>query len=186
MWQNWKWNNWRVRLLLSRLEREAQTIEAMIKLFCRLHNHVPDQSTSGDSSPQTALCSDCYSLLTYALKRLQCCPFGEEKPACSKCKVHCYKPEMREEVRKVMRWSGPRMLFHHPIMTFWHFVDKFRSPSKSKKSWEFVAKNECMLFNNLLCGLALCLALFPSPIGRGTCRVLSFFTSRVKADKAGF
>ena len=38
----------------------------------------------------------------------------ETKTFCSNCRVHCYRSEMREEIRKVMRFSGPRMFFYHP------------------------------------------------------------------------
>ena len=38
----------------------------------------------------------------------------ETKTFCSNCRVHCYRSEMREEIRKVMRFSGPRMIFYHP------------------------------------------------------------------------
>ena len=30
------------------------------------------------------------------------------------------KPEMREKIRQVMRYSGPRMIFHHPIAALRH------------------------------------------------------------------
>ena len=35
----------------------------------------------------------------------------ETKTFCSNCRAHCYRLEMREEIRKVMRFSGPRMIF---------------------------------------------------------------------------
>jgi hypothetical protein len=47
----------------------------------------------------------------------------ESKTFCSNCKVHCYKPEMREKIREVMRFSGPRMIFHHPITAIRHVME---------------------------------------------------------------
>ena len=38
----------------------------------------------------------------------------ETKTFCSNCRAHCYRSEMREEIRKVMHFSGPRMIFYHP------------------------------------------------------------------------
>ena len=35
----------------------------------------------------------------------------EQKTFCANCKVHCYKPEMREQIRKVMRFSGTEDYF---------------------------------------------------------------------------
>ena len=47
---------------------------------------------------------------------------GQLCPDCA-AKTHCYKPEMRARIRDVMRWSGPRMLFHHPVMAVRHLVE---------------------------------------------------------------
>lgn len=68
------------------------------------------------------VCQACRELLDYASQRLEKCPFGEEKPKCSQCTVHCYKPDMRERVREVMRFAGPRMLTRHPVMAIQHLV----------------------------------------------------------------
>ncbi len=27
---------------------------------------------------------------------------------CSNCRVHCYSPDMRQQIKKVMRFSGPQ------------------------------------------------------------------------------
>ena len=44
------------------------------------------------------------------------------KTFCSACKVHCYQPEMREKIRTVMRWAGPRMLPVHPVLSIKHVI----------------------------------------------------------------
>ena len=59
-------------------------------------------------------------------KRLDKCVFGEEKPACKQCPVHCYQPAKREEMKQIMRWAGPRMLWRHPILTVRHLIDDKR------------------------------------------------------------
>jgi len=100
----------------KRLEREKKTITAMIELYCYdLHK------------PASGLCLDCADLLVYAEKRLSNCPYGITKPTCAKCITHCYKPFMRGQIQKVMRYAGPRMLKRHPFLTFWHIVDGLRS-----------------------------------------------------------
>ncbi|MDH4100564.1 MAG: nitrous oxide-stimulated promoter family protein [Nitrospirota bacterium] len=96
----------------DRLNRERKTIKAMIALYCRAHHQ-----------PTADLCDQCRNLFDYAMQRIDKCPFRDDKPTCEKCPVHCYKPAMREEVHKVMRYSGPRMLLHHPIMVLMHYVD---------------------------------------------------------------
>jgi len=99
----------------ARLESERKTIEAMIGIYCRARHR-----------PKNGLCPECSELLRYASHRLHSCPFQEEKPTCGNCLVHCYKPRMREKVREVMRFSGPRMLFHHPLMALRHLLDSRR------------------------------------------------------------
>ncbi len=92
--------------------RELKTIAAMLRFYCRAH-HVSDE----------ALCPPCRRLLDYAERRLTNCPFGDAKPVCNHCLVHCYSAERREQVRVVMRWAGPRMLRHRPLMAIRHLLD---------------------------------------------------------------
>lgn len=99
----------------KRLNREWKTMEAMIKIHCR------DQHGSS-----TTLCAECQELLDYANVRLERCRFGEEKPTCAQCPVHCYQKARREQVKVVMRYAGPRMVWEHPIMSIRHWLDGFR------------------------------------------------------------
>ena len=71
-------------------------------------------------------CAECESLVAYAGKRLPHCPFGADKPTCNGCPVHCYAPAMRERVREVMRYAGPRMIFRHPWLALRHLFDGLR------------------------------------------------------------
>ncbi|MFX0021469.1 MAG: nitrous oxide-stimulated promoter family protein [Candidatus Hermodarchaeota archaeon] len=98
---------------INRLEKERKTIRTMIRMYCK-NTH----KTKND------FCEDCLELLEYANKRLDYCRFGEIKPTCENCPIHCYNSEMREKVRKVMRYAGPRMIYTHPIMGFRHLFKK--------------------------------------------------------------
>jgi hypothetical protein len=69
------------------------------------------------------LCTDCVELRQYAFARLEKCRYQDDKPTCAKCPVHCYRPEMREKVRVVMRYSGPRMMLRHPVLAIAHIID---------------------------------------------------------------
>lgn len=69
------------------------------------------------------LCISCQELADYSFNRLDRCPFQEGKTTCANCTIHCYKPDMRSRIRAVMRYSGPRMLLFHPILTVWHYLD---------------------------------------------------------------
>ncbi len=97
---------------MSSLQREQKTIAAMIRIFCDAHHRTDGQ----------VLCPACEELLTYAKERLKRCPFGEDKGACSKCRIHCYKPEMRKRVTEVMRYSGPKMITRHPLLAIDHLL----------------------------------------------------------------
>lgn len=95
----------------QRLERERRTLCAMIELYCEGRH-----GTDG-------LCADCEELHSYAMERLTKCPYGAKKPTCADCPIHCYKPVMRERVREVMRYAGPRMLGKHPVLALLHLWD---------------------------------------------------------------
>jgi hypothetical protein len=110
-----------------RRRHEQKTIDAMVRMYCRGHRH---QRPDG-----AAICADCAALREYATRRLERCVFGDAKPACSNCVVHCYRADMRERVREVMRWSGPRMLLRHPVLAVRHLIDERRpAPSLPKRA----------------------------------------------------
>jgi hypothetical protein len=102
----------------DRLERERRTIRLMIELYCQKKH--PGDRAGG------RLCPACQLLVDYAMQRIERCPFKANKPTCAKCTVHCYKPAMREQVRQVMRFSGPRMLIYHPVLAIAHLLDDVR------------------------------------------------------------
>ncbi len=91
--------------------QEKIILKEMICLYCRFKHKKSDKK---------ALCPDCTELLDYALLRTEKCPFMATKSFCSKCKVHCYKVQMREKIRQVMKFSGPRMMFYFPLQAIKH------------------------------------------------------------------
>ena len=93
---------------MARIEEEKRTVELMIRLYCRHHEG------------KDSLCRECQEMLDYAWQRLDRCKFGERKGTCKQCPVHCYRPDMRQRIAKVMRWAGPRMLIYHPMMAMRH------------------------------------------------------------------
>ena len=102
-------------------EKEKEVVTLMIRLYCRKKH-----------GTKTGLCTECADLAEYACKRSDHCPFMESKTFCSNCKVHCYKPDMREKIREVMRFSGPRMMLYHPVMAVKHLVST-KQEAKSLK-----------------------------------------------------
>lgn len=102
--------------LKGRLGREHRTLVCMTQIYCQ-HHH---------GRQGGGLCPDCDSLMQYAEKRLEKCPYGADKPTCANCPIHCYKPAQREEVREIMRFGGPRMTWRHPLRSLTHLYDKLR------------------------------------------------------------
>ena len=107
----------------SKREREKAMVSEMIALYCKKRHH-----THG------MLCPDCAALRDSACQRSDRCPFMETKTFCSNCRVHCYKPEMREKIRAVMRFSGPRMIFHHPILAIRHVIETKKEQKKLEET----------------------------------------------------
>lgn len=107
----------------ARREREKRMVSEMIGLYCK-----EKHGTKGK------LCPECAALDAYARLRAEKCPFMETKTFCSNCKVHCYKPEMRDRIREVMRFSGPRMLFHHPVMAIRHLIESKKEQARLEKT----------------------------------------------------
>ena len=101
---------------VSKIEEEKRVVSIMIDLYCA-KNHASEDS----------LCADCEALLQYAYERLDRCRFGEKKPSCGKCKIHCYKPDMRNRIVSVMRFSGPRMVLTHPILALKHLMSVLKT-----------------------------------------------------------
>ncbi len=100
-----------------RMKREKKTIDVMVQYYCKKKH-----------GTEKVLCPECTEFLTYAMMRLEKCPFQEKKSTCGKCTVHCYRPDMREKAKNVMRYSGPRMLLHHPSLALHHVLDGRREP----------------------------------------------------------
>ena len=112
-----------------RMRREQKTVEAMIGIYCRGRHAIED-----------GLCVECEELAQYSRLRLQKCPFQQEKPTCAKCPIHCYKPDMRDNVRDVMRYAGPRMMVRHPVLAVQHLLDGRRDPPPVPRSGMAQAK----------------------------------------------
>jgi hypothetical protein len=87
-------------------------MSAMVRCYCR-----------GRHVAAGGLCNECRDLLAYATLRLERCRFGVEKPTCAHCPVHCYLPARREQIKRVMRYAGPRMLWRHPLLSLRHWLD---------------------------------------------------------------
>ena len=107
----------------NKREQEKQVVGLMIRLYCRKHH-----------GAHGALCSQCQALADYAAARSDHCPFMETKTFCSNCEVHCYRPDMREQIRGVMRFAGPRMLLYHPVLAVRHLWESRREKKRLEEN----------------------------------------------------
>lgn len=101
--------------LPEKLGLEFKTIKAMVTVYCQKHHGIT-VSISGQKTP----CASCAEFILYANEKLDRCPYGQNKPTCNKCPIHCYKKAQREQARVIMRYAGPRMLLSHPILAIKH------------------------------------------------------------------
>ena len=97
---------------MSKIEKEKDIVKFMIQYYC-IKNH-----------DKKEICMSCIDLIKYAHEKLSICPFGEKKTSCLKCKIHCYSKEKREEIRKVMSYVGPRMIYLMPIQYVKHIFNR--------------------------------------------------------------
>lgn len=104
----------------KRRAREKRTVSQMIALYCA-GNHAADARTERAVCGET-LCPSCAELDAYAALRTERCRKMDVKTSCEECANHCYKPEMRERVRAVMRYAGPRMITAHPVAAIRHLL----------------------------------------------------------------
>lgn len=106
-----------------KIEREKKVSFLMIDLYCRKKH----------KTNKGCVCLECSELKEYVSLRLEKCPFKDNKSFCSNCKIHCYKKDMQERIRKVMRFSGPRMILYHPVLAIKHLVESKKEKKKNDK-----------------------------------------------------
>lgn len=100
---------------MSKVEKDKKTLEFMINIYCEKKHKLGLNK-----------CSKCQELYEYAANRLDKCKFGENKTSCKKCTIHCFHSEKREQIKKVMRFSCPRIIFYRPH----HYIRYIIKPKK--------------------------------------------------------
>ena len=100
-----------------KITQEKATVRVMIALYCRQKHH----------TRKNQLCDECNDLLQYAMQRLTMCRFGEQKTTCELCPKHCYRKDYKLKIKEVMRYAGPRMMLHHPIMAVKHLYKNLKT-----------------------------------------------------------
>ena len=104
-------------------EEEKKMVSKMIAFYCKKKHRT-----------KNGLCSECMQLQEYAKARSEKCPFMENKTFCSNCKVHCYRSDMREKIRKIMKFSAKYMLFINPVKTVSHLIYTVKERLEMRKA----------------------------------------------------
>ncbi|MBN2428015.1 MAG: nitrous oxide-stimulated promoter family protein [Deltaproteobacteria bacterium] len=95
------------------IAKEYLTIAAMIDIYCRkIHGR------------KNSRCPKCLELLDYVEKRLQFCRYAENKPRCRECPTPCFAQPQKALIKKVMKFSGPRLMLYHPFLALRHLGKK--------------------------------------------------------------
>lgn len=105
-------------------QKEIMLVSQMIKLYCH-KNHT---NRNGKE-----LCDECQELIEYARERSEKCRFMKSKTFCSNCKIHCYSPVMRDKIKKVMRYSGPRIIIYHPLLCLRHVITGAKEKRRTRR-----------------------------------------------------
>lgn len=98
-----------------RIATEQRIANTMIDLYCR------------DVHRGETICANCAALKNMVHLKLAHCKFAENKPSCRNCPTHCWSGDKRGQIQVVMRYAGPRMLIHHPILAFVHIMHEYRA-----------------------------------------------------------
>lgn len=110
----------------ARRTEESAMVSQMVALWCRGHHAGTPRAADAPhvrlGLKTVALCPECAELQAYALARIGACPHMETKTFCSACPTHCYRPAMRERIREIMRWAGPRMILYRPVAAIKHAI----------------------------------------------------------------
>lgn len=114
---------------LTRKEiKDLGVLVLFTEVYCRVHHpgmqaHPVRLGTSPGrlNLEKHRYCEACAAFLAYAIQRRIVCPL-DPKPACKHCPVHCYKPDMREKVREVMRFAGPYLMKRGRLDLLWRYL----------------------------------------------------------------
>jgi len=126
----------------AKARSDTRLLGDFTRIYCRgVHAGAPRTALASDGADlgiyghrPPVVCAECAQLLRYAEKRRAYCP-KDPKPFCSYCDTHCYTAEMRERMREVMRYAGPRSLLHgHAIDGVKHLIEGRRARTAAARA----------------------------------------------------
>jgi hypothetical protein len=128
-------DRFRQRMVDAGVRKDTRLLGDFAVIYCRgRHRDAERRALVSDAAllgvygrKVPMVCDGCADLLRYAEQRRALCP-KDPKPFCSHCDTHCYRPELAERMREVMRYAGPRSVLHgHVVGGVRHLVDGRRA-----------------------------------------------------------
>lgn len=111
-----------MKTLTPHQSKDIRIIARFTQVWCKGHRHENRQTFPlPDGLKPVELCRDCSRFVSYAISRRMHCPLEAEKPSCKHCRIHCYAPAERELVKRIMAWSGRRMILRGRLDYLWHY-----------------------------------------------------------------
>lgn len=103
--------------------KDIRIIARFTEVWCKGHHHAGRRShLLPEGLDPVELCEECGRFVAYAVARRLHCPLEAEKPSCKHCRIHCYAPAQREQVRRIMAWSGRKMIMRGRLDYLWHYL----------------------------------------------------------------
>ena len=113
----------------NKKSKDIKVLANFVSIFCRENHREKDKSIFRIKDPRVRrslrnkdliLCMDCQKLLNHGIAKLLLCPY-DPKPICKKCPTHCYAPDYREKMRRVMRFSGLYLVKRGRLDMLFHY-----------------------------------------------------------------
>jgi len=108
--------------LTAKQQQEFALVAKMVQLTC-----------ADKHGTREGLCAECAALLEYVATRIARCPYGEDKPTCRRCPIHCYRPAERQRIKEIMAHAGPRLLLHGDLSALKHLLHDTQPVPELKK-----------------------------------------------------
>ena len=108
----------------KRQNKDIRLIGKFVQIYCR-DCHGADRR---DSFPLPSgldsilICPECVRFMEYVVEKRIKCPLEFEKPSCKKCRIHCYAAAEREKIRKIMAYSGRKMILRGRLDYLWRYL----------------------------------------------------------------
>lgn len=110
-------------------EKDLRMLSSFVAIYCR-ENHPADEKSTYPikderllgvlGNGELHLCTGCQKLLSHGMAKLLLCS-QDPKPMCKNCKIQCYAPVYREQIRKVMKFSGLYLVKHGRLDLIMHY-----------------------------------------------------------------